>query len=139
MADKVGKKGPTPEQWADLITQAELYQIKVGKSKAWKVYRDFYRGDFPEWESGQAVLPLNITFANARGTIPNVYYRNPYINVSPRVIGISHPDPIADIKARIVEGLDNLLVQETCLKEIRKNGGQIFEEKTKRNYVPNPL
>ena len=115
-------KGPTPDQWGDLITQAELYQQKAGNSKAWGEYRDFYRGDFPEWVTGMASLPLNITFAQARSAIPKVYFRNPYINVSPRVIGTQANDPIADIRARMVEGVDNMLVQEMGLKRTMKSG-----------------
>ena len=114
------KTGPTPADWVELITQAERYKVEIGHSQDWANYRDYYRGYFPDYAKGYPSLNYNITFSLARTTIPKVYFRNPYINVSPRVIGRQLPDPGAEITARIVEGIDNWLIQEMNIKKHAK-------------------
>ncbi len=49
-----------------------------------------------------------------RGMVPNVYFRNPHMTVS------SRGKPGIDIQAKVVEAIDNWLIQEMGIKQIYK-------------------
>ncbi|GAG12027.1 unnamed protein product, partial [marine sediment metagenome] len=107
--------------WPDLIEQGIRYKKEFGDSERWGVYRDYYRGAFAGFAGlGEGdILPYNITFGMARATIPRVYFRNPYINVSPR---LSSAGAGLDVQARLVESVDNWLIQEMNVKTAMKEG-----------------
>ena len=102
-------------KWQELIEQGVRYKENYGNSKRWPVYRDYGRGKFPGYEgSTGGVLPFNLVHSTKRGMVPNVYFRNPYMNVTAR------NKPGLDIQAKIVEAADNWLMQEMGIKQIFK-------------------
>ena len=108
---------PTAERWEELILSAHRYKETYGHSKDWHTYRQYYRGEFEGW--GRDVydyLPSNETFGLARSVVPRVYFRNPYIMVSQR----QPQGQGKEIWAKIVEGMDNWLIQEMNLKQTLK-------------------
>ena len=101
--------------WADLIAQGVRYKENFGNSKRWGVYRDYGRGKFPGFiGSSGGILPYNVTHSMQRGMVPNVYFRNPYINVSP------NNQPGMDVQARILEAVDNKLLIDMGIKKTFK-------------------
>jgi hypothetical protein len=103
------------DSWKKLIDRGIVYKEKFGNSKRWATYRAYGRGEFPGFlGSSSGILPYNITYAMKRGMVPNVYFRNPYVNVTPTNI------PGADIQARLWESVDNYLIAEIGIKETFK-------------------
>jgi hypothetical protein len=99
------------EDWVELIQQGVRYKENFGNSKRWSTYRDYGRGKFPGYlSSAGGVLPYNLVHSMKRGMVPNVYFRNPYINVTPTA------KPGIDIQARVVEAVDNWLMGELGVK-----------------------
>ena len=108
-------KSDTIEDWKTAIEAGIRYKEKYGKSARWKVYRDYGRGIFPGFiGSTSGVLPYNITHEMKAVTVPNVYFRNPYVTISPRY------KPGFHINAKIVESIDNWLIQEMDVKASMK-------------------
>jgi len=106
------------KQWQDAIDLGVLYKKRYGNSDDWETYRRYYRGNFPGYSTAGKVLPYNLTYAMARTLIPNIYFRNPYINITPRH---KMGSPIRlDIHAKIVESIDNWLMQEMSMKKEMK-------------------
>lgn len=108
------------EEWRKAIDLGYIFKKKYGDCERWNVYRDYYRGKFAAYHSDTKFLPYNLTYAMARTLIPNIYFRNPYINISPRP-KMGSPIPM-DIHAKIVEFIDNWLVQEMSIKKEIKTG-----------------
>jgi hypothetical protein len=103
------------EDWQDLIAQGVRYKENFGKAKRWSTYRGYGRGEFPGYiSSAGGILPYNVVHSSMRGMVPNVYFRNPYINVTPT------NKPGIDIQARVVESVDNWLLQEMGVKSTFK-------------------
>lgn len=101
----------TTSEWKDLIEQAIDYKKDFGHSDDWQRFRGYMRGDFGLTSDE---LDYNITYAIGRAMIPNIYFRNPYITVSPRFkTGL-------DMQAKIVEAVDNWLIQEMNFKKQMK-------------------
>ena len=99
------------EVWLERIQQGVRYKENFGNSKRWSTYRDYGRGKFPGYlSSAGGVLPYNLVHSMKRGMVPNVYFRNPYINVTPTA------KPGIDIQARVVEAVDNWLMGELGVK-----------------------
>ena len=108
-------KDNTIEQWKDAIESGIRYKEKYGQSKRWKTYRDYGRGIFPGFVgSASGILPYNLTHEMKAALVPNVYFRNPYVTISPRF------KPGFHIHAKIVESIDNWLIQELAVKEAMK-------------------
>lgn len=106
----------TIENWAKWIEQAAHYRKHFGGSEEWQTYRDYYRGLFPGMGTVKGeVLPYNITYAQLEVLVPNVCLRNPYIFVSPRKQSMG--DLGNQVHAKIVESLDNWLIQELKIKQ----------------------
>lgn len=102
-------------KWVSLVEQGVRYKENYGNSKRWPVYRDYGRGKFPGYISSTGgILPYNVTHSMMRGMVPNVYFRNPFMNVTAR------NKPGLEIQAKIVEAADNWLIQEMGVKEIFK-------------------
>ena len=99
------------EKWVELIQQGVRYKENFGNAKRWSTYRDYGRGKFPGYVgSSGGILPYNLVHSMKRGMVPNIYFRNPYINVSPT------NKPGIDIQARVVEAVDNWLMGELGIK-----------------------
>lgn len=116
---------PTAEKWSEYIRSAKRYKEKFGRSDDWYCYKQYYRGDFTGFneaagESGRDIysyLPSNETFGLVRSMIPQIYFRNPYIMVSPR-----QPQGTGrEIFSKMVESMDNWLIQELDLKRTLKS------------------
>ena len=95
--------------WKDAIKDGLKYREKYGQSKNWKDYREYYRGD---WDP--AIIPVNLLFSYGRSLIPRVYFSAPRV-----VVTAQHPDFAA--AAKIVEAADNLLINQTHLKQTIKS------------------
>lgn len=106
---------PSIAEWQELIEQGVRYKETYGNSKRWSTYRNYGRGIFPGFTGASgSILPYNLTYSMKRGMVPNVYFRNPYLNVTPT------NKPGLDIQARVVEAADNYLIMEMGLKAIFK-------------------
>ena len=102
------------KRWTELIEQGIRYKKNFGNCDKWDTYRRYYRGQFPGVSPQKGVLPYNLVFAMARTLVPNLYFRNPYITVTPRY------KPGFEIHAKIMEAVDNWLIQEMGVKEVIK-------------------
>ena len=99
------------EEWMDKINRGIRYKENFGQSKRWGIYRDYGRGIFPGFTGAtNGILPYNLTHAMQRGMTPNIYFRNPYFSVTPRM------KPGLDIHAKIMEATDNWLIDELNIK-----------------------
>lgn len=102
--------------WMDLIQRGVRYKENFGSAKRWSTYRDYGRGKFPGYASSTSstgVLPYNLVHSMKRGMVPNIYFRNPYMNVTPNKPGI-------EIQARIIEAIDNWYIGEAGIKSTFK-------------------
>lgn len=103
------------EVWVERIQQGVRYKENYGNAKRWSTYRDYGRGKFPGFTgSANGILPYNLVHSMNRGMVPNIYFRNPYINVTPTA------RPGIDIQARIVEAIDNWILGEIGVKSTFK-------------------
>lgn len=95
-------------EWQDAIKLGLRYRRVFGRSQDWKRYKQYYRGFF-----GQNQVPVNIIFATLRSMIPQVYFRNPKVYITPDRPGyFPH--------SRILERLDNWLIRELNIKNTMK-------------------
>ncbi len=94
--------------WVEDIKAGKKFRKKHSQSKRWPDYRKYYRGD---WKGD--VMSVNRIFSYGRSLIPQVYFQNPRINVTAK-----RPDLL--FHARVVEAIDNHLIQETMLKSTLK-------------------
>jgi hypothetical protein len=107
------------DDWDKAIDLGIEYRKKYGYSDSWQTYKNYYRGEFPT-ATGTKLLPYNITYSMARTLIPNLYFRNPYVTLSPRFkMGTQLR---MDVHAKIVEAVDNWLLQEMSVKREMKTG-----------------
>jgi len=103
------------DTWVDRIERGTRYKENYGNSKRWSVYRDYGRGKFPGFNSdAKGILPYNLTYAMEKATVPNVYYRNPYMTVSPGFM------QGYQMNSKIIESIDNWLIQEMNIKQTMK-------------------
>lgn len=108
-------KDNTIESWKDSIQAGIRYRETYGQSKRWSTYRNYGRGIFPGFNgSAEGILPYNITHEMKAALVPNVYFRNPYVSISPRF------KPGFHINSKIVEAVDNWLIQEMDVKSAMK-------------------
>ena len=97
------------EAWKDAIRLGIRYRQIYGRSAEWTEYKNFYRGYFRP-----GTVPVNIIYAVGRSLVPQLYFRDPRVSIVPLKPGYT-------MHARVLERLDNLLVQETGLKEEMKS------------------
>lgn len=103
------------DEWTNLITQGVRYKENFGSAKRWSTYRNYGRGIFPGFTGAtNGILPYNLVHSMKRGMVPNIYFRNPYMNVT------STNKPGLEIQAKIVESVDNWLLGELGIKAIFK-------------------
>jgi len=99
------------ETWMEKIEQGVRYKENFGSAKSWSTYRNYGRGIFPGFSNNtDGILPYNLVHAMQRGMTPNIYFRNPYISISPRM------KPGLDIQSKVVEAVDNWLLDELNFK-----------------------
>jgi hypothetical protein len=97
------------EYWKAEIRAGIRYRTLYGRTNDWERYKTMYRG---LWNKG--VIPVNIIYALGRSLIPQVYFRSPRISVNPRKPGYA-------MHARVLERIDNYLINETGLKDQLKS------------------
>ena len=103
------------EKWVDLIEAGTRYKEDYGNSKNWPTYRNYGRGIFSGYNStASGILPYNVTYAMGRTLVPNIYFRNPYITTSSRY------KPGLALQAKLLEAVDNWLIQELAIKQAFK-------------------
>lgn len=95
------------KDWVDVVEHGMRYKENYGNCKRWSTYREYSRGHFPGYAASTGgILPYNLVHAMKQSIIPNVYYRNPYVNVTRR------RQPSYQIHAKILEATDNYLLDE---------------------------
>ena len=110
----MGKSTEFSKEWVQKIKKAAELRERFVKynGKPWKeVYQDgrkYYRGDWAE-----DIIPVNRTFSFGRSLIPAVYFRSPRVTVT-----ALRPEYV--LNARVVEAVDNYLIQHTKLKKTLK-------------------
>lgn len=95
------------QDWMEQIDLGLKYKKKFSDCDMWSTYREMYRGNFGDEATNQIVI--NRTFSYIKAMVPRVYFRSPSISVTPR-----RPEFAAH--ARVLEQVDNWLIQETSLK-----------------------
>lgn len=117
----MAKKYDDLKQWDDAIQLGWEYKKKYGDCERWSTYKQYYRGYFPGYTgTTHGILPYNLTYSTARTMIPNIYFRNPYLNITPR---FKMGSPIRlDVHAKVVEAIDNWIMTEINLKREIKTG-----------------
>ena len=98
------KKESLLQEWKDAITLGIRYRTVYGRSAEWGIYKNMYRG---YW--GGKIVPVNILYAVARSLIPQLYFRNPRVEVLPRRPGFGP-------HAQVLTKTDNYLMNETNVK-----------------------
>ncbi len=100
-------------EWMNRIKDGLDFRKKYSSEKKWPDFRKYYRGQWAE-----SILPVNRIFSYGRSLIPRVYFRSPRVTVTP-----TRPD--LAWHARVVEEIDNMLIQQTMLKGTLKKGALI--------------
>lgn len=95
--------------WQDAIRLAQRYRRVFGRSQEWKRFKQYYRGQF-----GQNQVPVNIIYSTIRSMIPQVYFRNPKLYITPDRPGFFP-------HSRILERVDNWLIREMNIKNTMKS------------------
>jgi hypothetical protein len=96
------------EVWKKRLRAAQAYTIEYGNMDEWKLNKQYYRNKF------SAEYPYNLIFSMARVIIPNTYFRNPHVNVTPTY------KPQLYWHAKLVENIDNYLMGRIGLKNTMK-------------------
>jgi len=104
-------KERTIQWWKDAVRNGMKFQIKFAKSNMWDSYKRYYRHEF---KSG--IIPVNLVFSILRSIVPQVYFRNPAVSVTPTKPGLEY-----ELHARLIEDIDNWLLRELSVKyEMKK-------------------
>ena len=108
----------TVENWKELVRLGVDYRNNYGNAKNWHTYRQWYRNKFdvPDYNFLNEYLPYNITYMTAKTIVPSIYFRNPVVSINPRY-GKSKD---INMRAKVVEAVDNWLIQELNLKKVMK-------------------
>ena len=102
------------QEWQERLKVAYRLRknnVKYGGKDTETIYKDakkYYRGD---WKDG--IIPVNRMFSFGRSLIPSVFFRSPRVSVT-----ATKPDML--FHAKIVEEIDNFLIQESNLKHTLK-------------------
>ena len=102
-------KSGTLQWWKDEIKAGVRYRTIYGAAKKWQAYKQMYRGF---WADG--IVPVNMIYAVGRSVVPQVYFRNPKVAISPKRPGYS-------AHAMILERLDNYIIKEMRFKSQLKS------------------
>jgi len=87
------------------------FQRKYAKSDLWQQYKSYYRHEYPD-----GTLPVNLVFSILRSIVPQIYFRDPSVVVTPTKPGLEY-----QLHARLVQDLDKWMLRETGVKyQIKK-------------------
>ena len=104
-------KERTLDWYKDAVKLGQRFQIKFARSNMWPVYKSYYRHEFPS-----GILPVNLVFSVLRSSVPQIYFRNPMVTITPTKPGLEY-----ELHARLVEDIDNWLLRELATKyEMKK-------------------
>lgn len=98
------------KEWEAQIDLGLKARKKFSTISNWSKYRQQYRGDF-----GTEKIFLNLPYSVGKSLIPRVYFKVPRIAVTAK-------RPEFAGHARVVEAIDNWLIQEITLKQALKKG-----------------
>lgn len=105
MARKNKKEVEFVNYWNNEIRDGRAYMDKYSRKKSYDDYRRYYRNEWPD-----DIIPVNRIFSFGRSLIPQVYFRNPRVCVTP-----TRPELVPH--AMVVEAIDNWLIHELNLKQ----------------------
>lgn len=99
-------------QWyKDAIMNGMRFQVKYAKSNTWPQYKAYYRNEFKE-----GIIPVNLIFSVLRSVVPQIYFRNPAVSITPTKPGLEF-----ELHARLIEDIDNWVLREVGVKyQIKK-------------------
>lgn len=99
-------------QWyKDSVKNGLRFQEKYAHSRMWPIYKAYYRHEFPD-----GIIPVNLVFSVLRSVVPQIYFRNPAVSITPTKPGLEF-----ELQARLVEDIDNWLLRELATKyQIKK-------------------
>lgn len=107
----INAKERTLDWYKSAVLNGLRFQVKYAGSNSWPSYKAYYRHQWP-----QGVLPVNLVFSILRSIVPQVYFRNPAVAITPTKPGMEF-----ELHARLVEDIDNWLLRELNVKyEIKK-------------------
>lgn len=92
--------------WKTAIKNGMYFQNYYGNARMWRTYKAYYRHNFASTQ-----LPVNLVFSVLRSLIPQVYFRDPIVTVTPTKPGLEH-----ELHARLVQDIDNWLLRELNTK-----------------------
>jgi hypothetical protein len=101
------------KDWQRNISGGLQYMKDYAKPINWDLYRNYYRGIFDVGTAGQRKYSVAIIFAILRSMVPKTYFTDPTVYVSHTVPGFGN-------SARIVQKLDNKMIESTKLKYVLK-------------------
>lgn len=104
------RKRPDADWWLQQIQAGEQWRKKQAFEEKWKVWREYYRG---EWAPD--VMPVNLFFTMMRTMVPRVYFRNPSVSVMP-----AKPGFLNLAFSRVLERVDNSLLRQMRFKQQMK-------------------
>lgn len=128
---------PDSGWWLEQIQAGERYRNKEAFEEKWKVWREYYRG---EW-SGD-VMPVNLFFTMMRTMVPRIYFRNPSVSIMP-----AKPGFLNLAFSRMLERIDNSMMRQMKMKRQMKRivrdaimkGTGVGKMGIGGRYTPTPL
>lgn len=93
------------------VKEGQRFQREFGNSDSWTDYANQYRGNFGENE-----YFYNLYYIFVRSILPNIYYRDPHVNVMPLKTFGPDPDTSRQIGAMVLQSVDNILLRKMNLK-----------------------
>lgn len=115
----------TVSEWKDRIRDGQRFQQRFAGSNNWWRYKNYYRHKFRA-----GTMPVNIVFSTLRSMVPQVYFKNPRVSITPRAVGLFAgriPADMADIHARLLQTIDNWIIERMGIKEqLRKMAQDAF-------------
>lgn len=99
-------KDYTVTQWQSLIRQGMKFQECYADAKNWERYKKYYRQQFKS-----SLVPVNLVFSMLRSLVPQVYFRNPRVVVTP-----TRPGLLSELNARVIQRVDNWIIREIGMK-----------------------
>lgn len=94
------------EWWKLSVRNGIKFQQKYARSDLWAQYKSYYRHNFPK-----GIIPVNLVFSVLRTVVPQVYFRNPAVIITPTKPGLEY-----ELHAKLVESIDNWLLRELSVK-----------------------
>ena len=95
--------------WERELQLSLEYKEKFSSSKDWLKYFDYYRGKY-----ASDLVYVNKIFSYVRSLQPRIYFRKPMVTITPK-------RPEMAMGAKILEAVDNYLINELMLKNPLKD------------------